>query len=154
MNGGSVVGINKSIFKIYSQIGDNLWTIHNDQLVFSNRKDIVLTHLARFNIWLVQNCQTEEDHLSIKIVTGLLLYNASELLNMNEICLMSKNKLKIHLRGMATLKKSPCAVHETGLNQSCYFYMFRSAKTYLLSVNSREDPGLFSLEGAHLNIGK
>ena len=43
MNGGSIVGINKYIFKIYLQIGDDLRTIHNDQLVNRNHQDIALT---------------------------------------------------------------------------------------------------------------
>ena len=66
------------------QIGDDLKTVHNAQPVYSNRQDIVLTLLTGFNIWLAHNCQTEEDHLNIKIVTALLLYNACTLLNMME----------------------------------------------------------------------
>ena len=86
---------------------DNLRTVHNDQLVYSNCQDIALILLTGFKIWLVHNCQTEEDHLSIKIDTAVLLYNACTLLNM--ICVNNNNKLKIHTRGMATFKteKSP-----------------------------------------------
>ena len=68
--------------------------------------DIALTLLTGFKIWLVHNCQTEEDHLNIKIVTALLLYNACTLLNIMEICVRNNNKLKIHPRGMATFKKT------------------------------------------------
>ena len=71
---------------MHLQIGDDLRTVHNAQLVYSNRQDIALTLLTGFKIWLVHNCQTEEDHLNIKIVTALLLYNACTLLNMMEIC--------------------------------------------------------------------
>ena len=90
---------------MHLQIGDDLRTVHNAQLVYSNRQDIALTLLTGFKIWLVHNCQTEEDHLNIKIVTALLLYNACTLLNMMEICVTNNNKLKIHPRGMATFKK-------------------------------------------------
>ena len=65
---------------MHLQIGDDLRTVHNSQLVYSNRQDIALTLLTGFKIWLVHNCQTEEDHLNIKIVTALLLYNACTLL--------------------------------------------------------------------------
>ena len=88
------------------QIGDDLRTVHNAQLVYSNRQDIALTLLTGFKIWLVHNCQTEEDDLNIKIVTALLLYNACTLLNMTEICVTNNNKLKIHSKGMATFKKN------------------------------------------------
>ena len=64
---------------MHLQIGDDLRTVHNAQL------DYLLTG---FKIWLVHNCQTEEDHQNIKIVTALLLYNACTLLNMMEICVM------------------------------------------------------------------
>ena len=90
---------------MHLQIGDDLRTVHNAQLVYSNRQDIALTLLTGFKIWLAHNCQTEEDHLNIKIVTALLLYNACTLLNMMEICVTNNNKLKIHPRGMATFKK-------------------------------------------------
>ena len=97
---------------MHLQIGDDLRTVHNAQLVYSNRQDIALTLLTGFKIWLVHNCQTEEDHLNIKIVTALLLYNACTLLNMMEICVTNNNKLKIHPRGMATffLKKKDVMV--------------------------------------------
>ena len=91
---------------MHLQIGKDLRAVHNDQLVYSNCQDIALTLLTRFKIWLVHNCQTEEDHLNIKIVTALLLYNACTLLNMMEICVTNNNKLKIHPRGMATFKKN------------------------------------------------
>ena len=52
------------------QIGDDLRTVQNYQLVYLNRQDIALTLFTRFNIWLVHNCQTEEHHLNIKIVTA------------------------------------------------------------------------------------
>ena len=61
---------------MHFQIGDYLRTIQNDQLVYANRQDIALDILARFKIWFVHNCQMKEDHLSIKIVIALLLYNA------------------------------------------------------------------------------
>ena len=85
------------------QIGDDLRTDHNDQLVYSNHQDIALTHVTRFKIWLVYNCQTEEDHLNSKIVTAFLLYSDCTLLNMMEIYVTNNNKLKIQPRGMATL---------------------------------------------------
>ena len=92
VNGGSIVGINKQAFKMHLQIGDDLRTVHNDQLVYSNGQDIALTLLTRFKIWLVYNCQMEEDHLNIKSVTAaLLLYNACTLLKMIEICVTNKN---------------------------------------------------------------
>ena len=59
---------------MHLQIGYDLRTVHNAQLVYSNSQDIALTLLNGFKIWLVHNCQTEEDHLNIKIVTALLLY--------------------------------------------------------------------------------
>ena len=100
---------------MHLQIGDDLRTVHNAQLVYSNRQDIALTLLTGFKIWLVHNCQTEEDHLNIKIVTALLLYNACTLLNMMEICVTNNNKLKIHPRGMATFKKKICLVNNKKL---------------------------------------
>ena len=89
---------------MHLQIGDDLRTVHNAQLVYLNRQDIALTLLTRFKIWLVHNCQTKEDHLNILIVAVLLLYNACTLLNMVEICVTNKNKLKIHPRRMAIKK--------------------------------------------------
>ena len=84
---------------MHLQIGDDLRTVHNNaQLVYLNCQD-------RFKIWLVHNCQTEEDHLNIDTVTALLLYNACTLLKMMEICVTNNNKLKIHPRGMATFQK-------------------------------------------------
>ena len=112
MNGGNVGGVDKKKLKMPLQIGDNLRTVQNAQLVYSNRQDIALTLLTRFKIWLVHNCQTEEDHLNIKIVTALLLYNACTLLNMMEICVTNNNKLKIHPRGMATDTLSQCITQE------------------------------------------
>ena len=79
--------------------------LQNDQLDYWNCQDIALTLLTRFKIWLVHNCQTEEDHLNIKIVTALLLYNACTLLNMMEMCVTNNNKLKIHPMEMETFKK-------------------------------------------------
>ena len=96
--------INKKL-KMHFQIGDNLRPIHYDQLVDSNHQDIALTLLTGFKLQLDHNCQTEEEHLHIKIVTALLLYNDCTLLNMMEICVTNSNKLKIHPSGMATLKK-------------------------------------------------
>ena len=90
---------------MHLQIGDNLRTVHNAQLVYSNRQDIALTLLTRFKIWLVHNFQTEEDQLNIQIVTALLLYNACTLPNMMKICVMDNNKLKIHPRGWQPIKK-------------------------------------------------
>ena len=68
-------------------------SIQNAQLVYLNCQDIALTLFTGFKIWLVHNCQTVEDHLNIKIVTALFLYNACTLLNMMEICVTNKNKL-------------------------------------------------------------
>ena len=84
------------------QIGDNLSTVHDDQLVYSNRQVTALTTLTGFKIWLVHNCQMEEHNINIKIVTALLVYNACTLLNMMKICVKNNTKLKIHPRGMAT----------------------------------------------------
>ena len=50
---------------MHFQIKDDLRTVHNAQLVFSNRQDMALTPLTGFKIWLVHNCQTEEDDLNI-----------------------------------------------------------------------------------------
>ena len=100
---GAALCIDKEILKKHLQIGDDLRTALNDQLVYSNRQDIPLTLVTGFKIWLVYNCQTEEDHQNIKIVTALLLYNACTLINIMEICVMNKNNFKIHSRGMATL---------------------------------------------------
>ena len=47
------------------QIGEDQRTVYNDQLVYLKCQDITLTLLTRFKIWLVDNCQTEEDHLNI-----------------------------------------------------------------------------------------
>ena len=82
---------------MHLQIGDNLRTVHNAQLIYSNRKYIALTLIPGFKTWLDHNCQTEEDHLNIKIVAALLLYNACTLLNMMEICVTSNNKLKTQM---------------------------------------------------------
>ena len=76
-------------------MGDDLRTVHNDQLVYSNHQDIALTHPTRFKIWLIHNCQMEEDYINIKIVTALLMYNACTLLNIMEISATNNNKLKI-----------------------------------------------------------
>ena len=81
---------------MHAQIGDNLRTVYNDQLVYSNRQDIALTLFTGFKIWLVNNCQTEEDHLNNKIVTAFLLYSDCTLLDMMEIYVTNNNKLKIH----------------------------------------------------------
>ena len=70
VNGGSVVGMDKYILKMHLQIGDALRTLHNDQLVYSNRQDIALTCLTGFQLWLVHNYQTEEDLLNNKIITA------------------------------------------------------------------------------------
>ena len=59
MNGGSIVGIDNKILKVHMQIGDDLRTVHNAQLVYSNCQDIALTLLTGVKIWLVHNCQTE-----------------------------------------------------------------------------------------------
>ena len=91
---------------MHLQIGDDLRTVHNAQLVYLNHQDIALTLFTRFKIRPVHNCQTEEDHLNIKIVTALLLYNASTLLNMMEICVTNNNKLEIHPRRMAIFKNN------------------------------------------------
>ena len=57
---------------MHLQIGDDLRTVHNAQLVYSNRQDIALTFLTGFKIWLVHKCQMEKDQLNVKIVTALL----------------------------------------------------------------------------------
>ena len=72
---------------------------------FSNCQHIALTLLTVFKTLLVHKCQTEEDHLNVKILTALLLFNACTLLNMMEICVTNNNKLKLHPRGMANLQK-------------------------------------------------
>ena len=87
---------------MHLQIEEDLRSVHNDQLVYSKCQDIALTLLSGFKIWLVHDCQTEEDHLNVKIVTALLLCNAYTLLNMMKICPTNNNKLKIHSRGLAT----------------------------------------------------
>ena len=87
---------------MHLQIGDDLRTVHNAQLVYSNRQDIALTLLTGFKIWLVHNSPKEKDHLNINIVTAQLLYNACTLLNVMEICVTNNNKLKNHPREMAT----------------------------------------------------
>ena len=87
---------------MHLQIGDDLRTIYNNQLVYLNHQDIALTLFTGFQKWLAHNCQTGEDHLNTKIVTALLLYNTYTLLNMMEICFMNNNKLNIHPRRMAT----------------------------------------------------
>ena len=102
MNGGSVVGTDKKILKMHLLIGDDLRTVHNAQLVNLNRHDIALALLTGFKIWLAHNCQMEEDHLNIKIITALLLYNACTLLNTMEICVTNNNKHKIHPRRWQT----------------------------------------------------
>ena len=56
---------------MHLHIGDNLRTIYNDQLDYLNRQDIALSLFTGFKLWLVHNCQIEEDHLNIKIVTDL-----------------------------------------------------------------------------------
>ena len=73
------------------QIRDNLRTAYNDQLVYLHCQDIALTLFPRFKIWLVHNCQAEEEHLRIEIVTALLFYNACTLINMTKICVMNNN---------------------------------------------------------------
>ena len=93
MNGSSIVGIDKYILKMHLQIGDDLKTIQNDQRVCLNPGDIALTFITRFKISLVYNCQTEEDHLNIKIVTALFFQNACTLINVMEICVTNNNKL-------------------------------------------------------------
>ena len=96
-----MAGINKWLLKKLLQIGNDLRTIHNDQLVYLNFQDIALTLLTKFKVWLVHNCQVKEDHLNIKIVTALLFYIACTLLDKMDICVMNNNKLKIHPRKMA-----------------------------------------------------
>ena len=81
---------------MHLQIGDDLKTGQNNQLVHLNPQDKALSLFTRFKIWLVHHCQSEEDHLNIKIITDLLLYNTCTLLNMIEICFTDNNKLKIH----------------------------------------------------------
>ena len=56
---------------MHLQIGDDLRTIHNAQLVYLNRQDVALTLFTGFKIWPVHNCKTEENHLNNKIVTAL-----------------------------------------------------------------------------------
>ena len=84
-----------------------LRTVYNVQQVYLICQDIALTLFTGFNIWLVYNCQTEEDHLNITIVKALLLYNVCTLLKMMEICVTNSNKLKkIHPREMTTFKQN------------------------------------------------
>ena len=89
---------------MHLQIGEDLRTVYNDQLIYSNRQDIALTLLTIFKIWLVHKCQTEEDHLSIKTVTALLFYNACTFIKMLKICVTNSNKLKSNPKGMVTFK--------------------------------------------------
>ena len=77
------------------QIGDNLRTVHNAQLLYLNCQDIALTLLIGFEIWLVLTVNGGRP-LNIKIVTAMLLYNACKLLNMMKICVTNNHKLKIH----------------------------------------------------------
>ena len=65
---------------------------------------MTLTPLTGFKIRLVHNCQMEEDHLNVSIVTALLLYNAFTLLDIMEICVTDHKQLKIYSCGMATFK--------------------------------------------------
>ena len=90
---------------MHFQIGDDLKTAKNDQLFIKNCQDIALTIFTEFKIWLIHNCQTEEDQLNFKITTALSLFNAFKILSMMEICVTNNNRLKIHPRGMATFKK-------------------------------------------------
>ena len=60
---------------MHLQIGDNLRTIHNDQLVYLNCQDV-----------------------------ALILYMGFTLFIMMEICVTDNSKLKINPRGMANLK--------------------------------------------------
>ena len=92
MNLSSIVGIDKQILKMHLKIGDDLRTVHNDQLVYSNCHDIALTLLPGVKIWLVYNFQMEEHHLNIKIVKDMLLNNACTLLNMMKICVSPIHK--------------------------------------------------------------
>ena len=102
------------------KIGDDLRTDHNAQLGYSNCQDIALTLFTGFKIWLVHNCQMEEDHPNIKIVIALLLCNTCTLLNMMKICVTNNNKLKIHPRGMETFyKKIECFFPK-------YFFIYSS----------------------------
>ena len=56
---------------MHLQIGDDLRTVHNDQVVSSSRPDIAVTLLIGFKILLVHNCQTEEDRLKLKLLQVL-----------------------------------------------------------------------------------
>ena len=64
---------------MYLQTEGDLKTVHNDQLVYLNYQVIALILFIGFKIWMVQNCETGEYHLNIKIVTPLILYNACTL---------------------------------------------------------------------------
>ena len=86
-------GSNNRYLRCTCKNGDDLRTVHNDQLVYLNHQDIALTLVTQFKIWLIQ---TKEKDLSIKIVTALLLYNSCTLLNMMEICVTNNNTLTIH----------------------------------------------------------
>ena len=48
---------------------------------------------------MAHNCQTEEDHLNVKIVITLFLYNACTLLNAKDIFVTNNYKFKIHPTG-------------------------------------------------------
>ena len=114
------------------QIADDQRTCHNAQLVYLNYQDIALTLLTRFKIWLVHNCQLEEDHLIIKICTALLLYNACMLLNIIGIlCVANNNKLKNHPRGMATFQKLILVLNLT------LFLFFGSLNHYLKDISTQ-----------------
>ena len=83
---------------MHLEIGDDLRTVHNAQLVYLNVQDIPLPLFTGFKIWLVHSC-----HLIIKIATALLKYNACILFNMTELCVTDNNKLKIHPWGNGNL---------------------------------------------------
>ena len=87
------------------KIRNDLRTVNDVQLVYSNHQDIALTLFTEFNIRLVYKCQIEEYHQTIKIVRALLLYNACTLPKMMDTYVTNNNKLKIYPRGMATFKK-------------------------------------------------
>ena len=76
---------------MHLQIGDDLRTFNNAQLVYSNCEDIAPTLLTGFKIWLVHNCQAEGEQLNIKSITAPLLYNVCTLLYMMELY-VTKNK--------------------------------------------------------------
>ena len=74
-----------SHLRMHLQIWRQSTYVHNALLLYLNSRGSWYPTSLTVKIWLVHYCQTEEDHLFIKIVTALLLYNAYTILNMMEM---------------------------------------------------------------------